>query len=317
MDQINHILFVSESEEIDKIALNQALEIAQSRDAKLTVVTCFDNLSSLSINQPSYKVLVRQMFNHRREELIKNIKNITKKEVNVKVFQGKPFLVIIREVIEFDVDLVIKPIESSGFKSIIFGSQDLKLLRLCPCPLWLIKPTQNIDKKHIIVAIDYEPENPENKLLNLQLLEMGIFLSLAQFAELHVVHTWQPNDDNFYMTPRLRRTSKEIDIIEKEEQEKRYSWLKDTVNASLNLEGKKSSNHLSPNLHLIKGSAAYDIPKLVKKIKPELLIMGTVGRTGIPGLFIGNTAEAILFDVDCSVLALKPEAFISPVKLEK
>jgi len=43
--------------------------------------------------------------------------------------------------------------------------------------------------------------------------------------------------------------------------------------------------------------------------------MGTVGRIGIRGLFIGNTAEAILNQVECSVLAVKPPGFQTPVGL--
>jgi nucleotide-binding universal stress UspA family protein len=41
--------------------------------------------------------------------------------------------------------------------------------------------------------------------------------------------------------------------------------------------------------------------------------MGTVGRTGIPGFFIGNTAEEVLQTTTASVLAVKPKDFISPV----
>jgi len=43
--------------------------------------------------------------------------------------------------------------------------------------------------------------------------------------------------------------------------------------------------------------------------------MGTVGRTGIPGLIMGNTAESILNNIGCSVLAVKPPGFVSPVTL--
>ena len=39
--------------------------------------------------------------------------------------------------------------------------------------------------------------------------------------------------------------------------------------------------------------------------------MGTVGRLGIPGLFIGNTAEEIFQTTKCSVLAVKPDGFKS------
>jgi len=41
--------------------------------------------------------------------------------------------------------------------------------------------------------------------------------------------------------------------------------------------------------------------------------MGTVCRTGVAGLFIGNTAEKVLRQVDCSLLTVKPEGFVTPV----
>jgi nucleotide-binding universal stress UspA family protein len=44
--------------------------------------------------------------------------------------------------------------------------------------------------------------------------------------------------------------------------------------------------------------------------------MGTVARTGIDGLFMGNTAESIIGQLDCSILTVKPPGFTSPVTLE-
>ncbi len=48
-----------------------------------------------------------------------------------------------------------------------------------------------------------------------------------------------------------------------------------------------------------KGGAKNLIPKTANDHKADLLIMGTVGRTGIPGFFIGNTADSVLRQVDC------------------
>ena len=45
----------------------------------------------------------------------------------------------------------------------------------------------------------------------------------------------------------------------------------------------------------------------------ELVVMGTICRTGLPGFFIGNTAETVLQSVDCAVLTVKPEGFVTPV----
>ncbi len=68
-------------------------------------------------------------------------------------------------------------------------------------------------------------------------------------------------------------------------------------------------------LHLVKGDPSDAVPKVVTKVQPDLLIMGTICRTGIPGFIIGNTAERVLSAVQCSVLVIKPEGFVSPVTL--
>ena len=40
-------------------------------------------------------------------------------------------------------------------------------------------------------------------------------------------------------------------------------------------------------------------------------------RIGIPGLIIGNTAESVLNQIECSVLAVKPPDLVTPVTLEE
>ena len=74
--------------------------------------------------------------------------------------------------------------------------------------------------------------------------------------------------------------------------------------------------YLSPKRHLVKGQAQKEIPRLAQSREADLFVMGTVARTGVAGLFIGNTAEAILEQIECSVLAVKPEGFETPVSLE-
>ena len=73
--------------------------------------------------------------------------------------------------------------------------------------------------------------------------------------------------------------------------------------------------HLNHRVHLMQGNAGIAIPELVRAAPVDLIVMGTVCRTGLPGFFIGNTAETILQRVDCSVLTVKPEGLLSPVTL--
>ena len=58
-----------------------------------------------------------------------------------------------------------------------------------------------------------------------------------------------------------------------------------------------------------------DIDVLINVVDKDidLLVMGTVCRTGIAGFLIGNTAEEVLNQVDCSVLTRKLEGFVTPV----
>ncbi|MGB5844849.1 MAG: universal stress protein, partial [Anaerolineales bacterium] len=69
-------------------------------------------------------------------------------------------------------------------------------------------------------------------------------------------------------------------------------------------------------VYMLKGEAGNLIPALAAAKEIEIIVMGTVSRTGIAGLLIGNTAEKVLRQVDCSVLTVKPEGFITPVKLD-
>jgi universal stress protein E len=96
----------------------------------------------------------------------------------------------------------------------------------------------------------------------------------------------------------------DVDRAVQFEFEKRRSLLDDVL--------KKHS--ISPiAVHLPKGDAVQAITELVKTLGVDLLLMGTVCRTGIPGFIIGNTAEQVLGAVECSTLTVKPEGFVSPV----
>jgi nucleotide-binding universal stress UspA family protein len=68
---------------------------------------------------------------------------------------------------------------------------------------------------------------------------------------------------------------------------------------------------------MLKGEPGHLIPKLAAKLEVGLIVMGTVSRTGVAGLFIGNTAERILRQVGCSVLTVKPDGFVTPVRLDE
>ncbi|MFB3040183.1 MAG: universal stress protein, partial [Candidatus Poribacteria bacterium] len=90
--------------------------------------------------------------------------------------------------------------------------------------------------------------------------------------------------------------------------------------------GKYALENLKHQVHLLKGEAGRLIPELANQLGIQLIVMGTVCRTGVAGFFIDNTGagqiDAVLYPqpsyhVDCSVLAVKPDGFVTPVTLEE
>ena len=72
----------------------------------------------------------------------------------------------------------------------------MHLLRKSPCPVWLVKHSSSKSYRRILAAVDVDAgyPNPERTIrhkLNNMVLELAISLSLSDFAELHVAHTWE------------------------------------------------------------------------------------------------------------------------------
>lgn len=316
MKRFSNIVFVSEFNDADIEALNQAIELAQSNQAQLTVLGCFDDLRSLSKNLPETQVLISDMLDQQIKQMTELVKqHADGLQFDVKAFVGNPFMEIIKDVVDFNRDLLIKPIEQKpqSMSRILFSSLDLKLLRKCPCPVWLIKSTEQIGSKQIVVALDYEPDNPECERLNMQLMTMGISLAMSEFAELHVVHAWDFVGEDVLRSSRMQHSVEEVDAMIAQVEAERRTWLVEETASCMASHDNKTNEFLDPQLHVIKGEAKYAIPHFIDELKAELVIMGTIGRSGITGYIIGNTAESILNAIDCSVLAVKPKDFKCPL----
>jgi len=79
--------------------------------------------------------------------------------------------------------------------------------------------------------------------------------------------------------------------------------------------GEEVYDAVNINNSVIKGNPALIIPEHAKRLNADLNVTGKVARTGVAGFIIGNTAETILNDIRCSVLAQKLDGFVSPVTL--
>ena len=68
-------------------------------------------------------------------------------------------------------------------------------------------------------------------------------------------------------------------------------------------------------LHMQKGEASEVIERVLETHQPGVVVMGTLARAGLKGVFMGNTAERVLGTVGGSVLAVKPRGFETPIAI--
>ncbi len=316
-----NILFIATAAEDNTLAFEHALAIADNHQAKLTLLGVVDApiIPRVSAQLTAYKVQ-NAMLSHERARLQTLVSDTATAgvEVTVEVRLGKRIMEVIRDVLEHQHDLVIKCAEKpQGFGQRLFGSGDMKLMRQCPCPVWITTPTQQTGQRRLLAAVDYDEDDAHDNALNPQILAMASTLAIFEFAELHIVHAWSLEYESFLRSARSGASNIEVDLLVQQEEDTRRRWLDALVAKHCAAPGEAAIEYLKPQLHLVKGSGSDTVLSVANAIGVELIVMGTVGRAGIPGWIIGNTAENILSQIDCSVLTVKPAGFVSSVTLEK
>lgn len=318
MKRFENILFIAEPGSGQAAAVERAVALAANNQARLTVldIVAAPRLGPFADQhtRQEAELLLRRESLERLETLTAPHRGRAVFDLEVRI--GVPFIEAIREVIEHDRDLVIK--NAAGDKGLhgrLFGSTDMHLLRKCPCPVWLLRPDARDNYERIVAAVDFDPWEPdeEEAQLNQRILELAGSLALSDFAELHLVHVWEPLAERLvHLWSDEASEANVIAYVESERQHHR-AGLKQLAAELREWLGAECYDYLSPQLHVHKGDPSEAIPGLTADLRADLVIMGTVARTGIPGFFIGNTAESVLYNLDCSVMAVKPSAFVSPV----
>ncbi|MEQ8733813.1 MAG: universal stress protein [Rhodospirillaceae bacterium] len=311
MRHYHNPLYVSHGTADETEGLKQALSLARNNNAPLSVlVVC----PEFSVDFPDYRKKYEESLIAQTEASIRSTKKAIKLEegsvdISIELASDKtPSTKIIQHVLQHGHDLLIKEAEprdggGGGFKAI-----DMDLLRKCPCALWLCRPIAH-SRQHIQVAVAIDPETTEQAAedLSKRMLELSRSLADSCSGELHVISCWDYEFESYLRDSSfVKAKDEEIAKAVLTTQQEHRTALDRLVKAS-GISGSHQAHHL-------RGRAEDCIPAFVRDIKVDILVMGTVARTGIPGFIIGNTAENILQNLSCSLLALKPKGFISPVK---
>jgi universal stress protein E len=218
---------------------------------------------------------------------------------------GKGSEELVQQVLRDRHDLVlVGSRDESGLRRAVFGRTSLRLLRLCPCPVWVSRPGPRGGPRQILVASDLGPASEVG-------LEFGVaLLELNPQAHLHVLHVVDYPLDHIWRTGLADAWTRAYEHQVR-------------ADITARLRGQLQRAGVAPGdnrveVHLVEGAGIPDeaILQFIASASIDLTILGTMGRSGLTGFLLGHVAERLLPEVRCSIVAVKARDFPSPTLVE-
>ncbi len=310
MRRFQNILYVTRGTADETDALKHALSQARANSASLCAFVVGPPLpKKLAELEASYEASLAERMNasiaSAQSALAMQPDEV---KVAVEVDCGDtPAVRIVRRVLRGAHDLLIKVAEVDERDSSV-RALDMQLLRTCPCPVWLSRPISRARADvRVAVAVDPMSAEPASQDLAIQLLQLSRVLADSYSGELSIVSAWDFEFEDYLRHSPWARMSDEAISDNVLTAERDHQTALDELIARAGLDGRLS-------LHRPRGRPDQAIPQAVDELGIDILVMGTLARTGIPGFVIGNTAENTARQVRCSLIAVKPNGFVSPIK---
>lgn len=282
-------------------ALRRAIWLARQTQAELTI------FSSLEIYPALRETLQHEVeFRRDAEGILERFAASARSEgisARPKLAFGSPWQAICREVQTEKHDLVVVGTRDVGRMSrFLFGSTGTKLLRNCPCPVWITRPDVEVDHVNILVPSDFSD-------VSLEAVRIAVEGGQLVDTQIHVLHALEEavGPPAWYGLLPQERVEEYIAEQRARAKKRLHEQLAQTAYRTL--------QH-GVQVHVVDGPAEDAILKAIDEFQIGLVVMGTAARSGIAGAVLGNTTERLVSQMRCSLLAVKPAGFVCPVSVE-
>lgn len=308
MEAYKNILVVVDPSTDEQKALSRAIEFASKTTTRITAFLSIYDFSyemTTMLSSDEREAMRQTVINDRKVWIEERIKAIgaSVEDINIKViWHNRPFEAVIDQVIDHGFDVVFKGThEHDKLKSVIFTPTDWHLLRKCPCPLLLVKDHSWPANGNILAAVNVGSDEDEHQSLNQIITEEAKHLANIISANVNLVNSFPGTPVNIA-----------IEIPEFDASQYNDTMLQHHKDAM----AKHADTYgIDRERTFVKEGLPEDvIESLSQELDAELVILGTIGRTGLSAALIGNTAEHVIDRLNCDVLALKPAGYISPLQ---
>lgn len=206
---------------------------------------------------------------------------------------------LVAKVLERPTDMVIKDATNDyDMPRLLHSPQDWKLLRYCPSPLMLVAPGASSHPRRIAAAVDPLQNLSEPPALNQRIVSAARELGKICDAEVLLVSSFPLASTDSITIPQMAR------MLERSRQEhaKAFTALCDREGIAISAR------------YCLQGPPAQELANFVAESHVDLLVLGSIYRTGFSRLLLGSTSEELLTRVHCDVLLIKPEGFLQQLE---
>jgi universal stress protein E len=313
MKPINKILMSVHPDVIDLGAVDHVAELASKTQSEIEVLHVIEDYPE-DLHEwwnVVYPIRLYDEVVNSREEFIDTIVNRIKEagvvHVESKLRWGAELDEVTREVAENNYELVVtatRPqrgaVRRARGCACAFG-----LCRQCPSMIWVTKNRPRLSTQRTLAVLRGENREVLTSGLNAKILRTADWITQASGSELHVVRVCSQSElagTNEWRT--AADLTGQVDELRNE--------INQTCNGVL---GERGHALTREQVHLVIGEPGVVIPQLEEEMPMDLIIMGTHARSGLARLLRGNAAEQVMDKVDCEVLTVKPDGFVSPLLL--
>ncbi|MEJ5111539.1 universal stress protein UspE [Erwinia billingiae] len=311
MTKYQNILVAVDPQQDDQPALRRAVYLNQRLGGRITAFLPIYDFSyeMTTLLSPDERTTMRKgVVNQRTEWIREQAQSYLDAGVHIEIkviWHNRPYEAIIQEVLNGRYDLVLKMAhQHDRLQAVVFTPTDWHLLRKCPCPVWMVKDQPWPEGGRAVVAVNLASEEPHHDPLNTKLVKETLELAdLVNHTEVHLVGAYPITPINIAI---------ELPDFDP-------SVYNDAIRGQHLLAMKALRQKFSIDekfTHVDKGLPEEVIPNLAEHLDAGVVVLGTIGRTGISAAFLGNTAEQVIDHLRCDLLAIKPDGFTSPIELD-
>ncbi|MGQ0286242.1 universal stress protein UspE [Pasteurellaceae bacterium 22721_9_1] len=303
--KFNNILVVLNPENEKQYGLARAVRLVKEQKSENPVnITVFLPIYDLSyemsalLSSEERQEMHQTVITQRQKELQPYLDKYADPMINfrpVVVWNSNEAEAIAAEIENQNYDLVVKYTkEEESLTSLFITPMDWQLLRKCPTPLLMVRDGDWKHQRRILVAVNVSGDEEYHEQFNKELVSLSMDLAdQLERGNIHLVSAYPPTPMNIAIDLPEFHTAEYINSL-------RGQHL-------LNMKALRQHFGISEDhTHVREGFPEEIIPEVAKELEAELVVLGTVGRTGLSAALLGNTAEHVISKLKCNLLAIKP-----------